>query len=121
MLSKIISKSKMQSIVGEYQFSNQEMQKEISSVIEKDATLDGKLTQLSNSECDCENENSTDWNFPIICTINLFICLGSSFAEAYLVIYLHTTFLTSFLQILQIISMMILFLFDCLPISGRWQ
>jgi hypothetical protein len=54
ILSKIISKTRMQSMVGKYQFNNQEMQKEINAVIEKDALLRGEITQLQNSECDCE-------------------------------------------------------------------
>jgi hypothetical protein len=68
ILSKVISKSRIQSMVGQYQFSNQEMQKEISAVIEKNPTLKGKITQLQNSECDCENEKTTGlWKFPVIC------------------------------------------------------
>jgi hypothetical protein len=67
LLSKSISKSRMHSIIGKYQFDNQEMQKEISAVIEKDATLNGEITQLSNSKCDCENENATIWIFPVLC------------------------------------------------------
>jgi hypothetical protein len=69
ILSKIISKSRIQSMIGKYQFNNQEMQKEISAVIEKDTTINSEIIQLKNSECDCENENTTDWNFPIICLL----------------------------------------------------
>jgi hypothetical protein len=69
MLSKFISKSRMQSVFGKYQFDNQEMQKEINAVIEKDTILNREITQLSNSECDCENENTAIWPFPILCTI----------------------------------------------------
>jgi len=69
ILSKVISKSRMQSIVGKYQFNNQDIQKEISAVIEKDATLKGEITQLQNSECDCENNDATSWNFPVLCLI----------------------------------------------------
>jgi hypothetical protein len=67
ILSKVISKSRIQSIVGKYQFNNQEIQKEISAVIEKDTTINAEISQLKNSECDCENENRIDWHFPIIC------------------------------------------------------
>jgi len=56
IFSKFISKSKMQSLIQKYQFSNQKMQKEISAVIEKYPVLNGKIIQLQNSECDCENE-----------------------------------------------------------------
>jgi hypothetical protein len=92
MLSKVVSKSRMQSIVEKYQFSNQLMQKEISVVIEKDVSLNAEITQLSNSECDCENENTTGlWKFPVIClTLNLlwwfFVVLyfvGISIAEIF--------------------------------------
>jgi hypothetical protein len=73
MLSNVISKSRMQSMICEYQFSSQEMQKGLSAAIEKDATLNGEMTQLSNSQCDCENENISRWNFPIICTFLYFL------------------------------------------------
>jgi hypothetical protein len=68
MLSKVISKSKIQSIIEKYQLNNQGMQKEITAVIEKDATLNEEMTQLSNLKCDCENENIT-WNFPVLCLL----------------------------------------------------
>lgn len=67
MLSKIIKKSKIHSMVEQYQLNNQGMQKEITDVIEKDATLNREIAQLSNSKCDCENDNTTQWNFPIFC------------------------------------------------------
>ena len=68
ILSKFISKSRMHSMVEQYQFSNQEMQKEISAVIQKDVILNKEINQLSNSECDCENKNTTGlWKFPVIC------------------------------------------------------
>jgi hypothetical protein len=44
------------------------MQKEITAAIEKDATLNGEITQLSSLKCDCGNEN-TSWNFPILCML----------------------------------------------------
>jgi len=69
ILSKFISKTRIQSMVGKYQFDNQEMQQEISAVIEKDATLNAELTQLQNSDCDCENDKTINWSFPILCTL----------------------------------------------------
>jgi len=75
ILSKVISKSRIQSLVGKYQFNNQEVQ-EISAVIEKDTTLNAEITQLKNSECDCENERVTGlWKFPVICMGLYFIFL----------------------------------------------
>jgi len=69
ILSKSISKSRIQSLTGKYQFNNQGIQKEISAVIEKDATINSEITLLKDSECDCENENTTQWSFPVLCTL----------------------------------------------------
>jgi hypothetical protein len=69
ILSKVISKSKIQSVIGKYQFSNQEIQKEISIVIEKDTTLNSEITQLKSSDCDCENQNTARWSFPVLCIL----------------------------------------------------
>lgn len=76
LLSKGISTSMMQSIVGTYQFSNQKMQKEIDTVIEKDAVLREEITQLKNTECECEDKKIFLWPFPVICSI-LFLCIIS--------------------------------------------
>jgi hypothetical protein len=60
----------MHSILERYQVNNQGVQKEITAVIEKDATIKGELTQLSNSKCNCRNNSGvTVWHFPVICTI----------------------------------------------------
>ena len=66
MLSKIISKSRMHSIVVQNQLNYQAVQKEIIATIEKDAKIKGEITQLSSLKCDCGNENIS-WNFPVIC------------------------------------------------------
>ena len=73
ILSKVISKSRIQSMIGKYQFNNQEMQEKINDVVEKDAIINSEITLLKNSECDCENDNVIRWNFPILCTILLII------------------------------------------------
>jgi hypothetical protein len=69
LLSKIISISKMQSLFEKYNRINPVMQKEISAFIEKDATLHREMTQLLYSKCDCDNEKTSSWDFPIICKI----------------------------------------------------
>jgi len=69
VLSKVISKSRIQSMIQQYQFNNQEMQKEISAVIEKDTIINSEITQLQNSECDCENQSVSEWRFPVICFV----------------------------------------------------
>ena len=78
ILSKFVSKSRIQSMVGKYQFNNQEMQKEISAIIEKDTILNAELTQLKDSDCDCENGNTAAWGFPILC-VSLFIIYAETF------------------------------------------
>jgi hypothetical protein len=77
ILSKFISKSRMQSMIGKYQYNNQEIQKEISAVIEKNSALNGEIIQLQNSECDCEKRDTTRWSFPIICSILLIMIVFS--------------------------------------------
>jgi hypothetical protein len=68
ILTKTISKSKMQSI-EQFRMNNQGLQKEITAVIEKNTTLKGEMTQLSSTTCDCENENTTLWTFPALCNV----------------------------------------------------
>jgi len=69
ILSKVVNKSKIYSIMGKYQFNNQELQKEITTIFEKDVTLNADIAQLKNSECDCENGTSQYWKFPVVCTL----------------------------------------------------
>ncbi|VVB61000.1 Uncharacterised protein [uncultured archaeon] len=69
VLSKIISTSKIQMILERFQLSQKGIQKEISTVIEKNATLTSELKQLSNLNCGCENTNTTYWIFPVLCTL----------------------------------------------------
>jgi hypothetical protein len=86
ILSKIISKSKIHSLLEKYQVNTQGMLKEITAVIEKDPTIKGEITQLSISECDCENENTADWNYPVIC-LQLY-----PLAILILILYSYTSF-----------------------------
>jgi hypothetical protein len=99
MLSKIISKSKIHSIIEQYQVGNQGVQKEITAVIEKDAVLRGEMTQLSNSKCDCGNENTTRlWNFPVLCFLLLYPVFYA------LAMYALHNILYTFLMILKFIG-----------------
>jgi hypothetical protein len=78
ILSKTISKTKIHSMIEKYPMYSQGVQNEINAVIQKDTALNGKITQLSNSECGCENENTTKWDIPIICKLFfLFGIIGS--------------------------------------------
>jgi hypothetical protein len=96
ILSKVISKSRIQSMIGKYQFNNQEMQKVISTIIEKDTILNAEITQLKDSECDCGNENTNiSWHFPVICTILLIIGGISGFLTALSLFILDSYFLVN--------------------------
>jgi hypothetical protein len=88
ILSKVISKSKIQSMIQQYQLQNPNTQKEISAVIEKDAILNADVTQLQNSECDCENKNTLNWSFPALCIILAPIALFV------MILYLFSIFLS---------------------------
>jgi len=74
ILSKVISKSRIQSMIGKYQFNNQEIQKEISAVIQKDATLNAEITQLKDSNCDCGNDDGINWLFLFTIILMITIC-----------------------------------------------
>jgi hypothetical protein len=52
ILSKVISKSRMYSIVQKYQLINPEIQQGINAVVEKDSTLNADIFQLQNLNCD---------------------------------------------------------------------
>jgi len=69
ILSKTISKSKIQSLIEYHQVMNQGIQKELFTVIKKDTTLKSEMMQLSNLSCDCLNDNKTVWHFPLLCTL----------------------------------------------------
>ncbi len=83
ILSKVISKSRIQSMVQKYQFNNQEIQKEISAVIEKDVTLKEEILQLQDPKCDCENKSASEWRFPVICVVLMIL-----FFSIYLLLFL---------------------------------
>lgn len=52
------------STMGGYQTS------QVSNTVEKAIELHSETSQVSDSECDCENKNTTHlWNFPITCAI----------------------------------------------------
>jgi len=69
ILSKFISKSRIQSMVQKYQLLNPNIQEGINGVIEKDVTLSNEITQLQDSDCDCSDEKTAQWNFPILCLL----------------------------------------------------
>jgi hypothetical protein len=76
ILSKVISTSRMQSMIQKDQLINPEIQKELSAVIEKDTTLNAELIQLKDFDCNCEKENA-EFRYPvIICGTIIFTHIG---------------------------------------------
>ena len=65
-------------MIGKYQFDNQEIQQEISAVIEKDSILNAEITQLKNSECGCDNINTSNQNYIGLCILlfPIYVLLG---------------------------------------------
>ena len=82
-------------MVQQYQFNNQNIQMEMYAVIEKDTTINSEITQLKDSECDCEKENTIEWHFPVICTILLIIGGISGFLTALSLFILDSYFLVN--------------------------
>jgi len=95
ILSKTLGISKIHSMFERYQVSNQGVQKELTAVIEKDAKLNAEMTQLSDLKCNCENDNTTRWSYPVLCTIlfplfYLSLLIGIVFQkEFYFIVIIH--------------------------------
>ena len=100
ILSRTLEASKIHSILERFQVNTQGIQKEISTVIEKDATLNGEMMQLSSLSCDCENSNTTRWSFPVLCT--LLLPLAGFAAELYFIQRQFHIFNHSFIYFLSI-------------------
>jgi hypothetical protein len=120
ILSKVISKSRIQSVIGKYQFNNQEIQKEISTVIEMNPILNTEIIQLQYFECDCENKESSDWEFPIICNGLYLLALPAFMVMVLIEIFAENPLIRSIVQILGmpfdllwIIGFFIGFKFNC--------
>ena len=119
ILTKVMSKSKIQSMIGEYQFNNQDIRNEISTVIEKETTFNSKITQLKDSECDCENEinqekiSTTDFSdTPIICEISIIlivICIALLAPFSTIENYLHNMYLEHLERLFFLITYPIVF------------
>ncbi len=73
LLSKVISTSRVQSMIRTHQLSNPDLIQRINAVIEKNATLQEEITQLKNLDCGCGQ--AATWGFPIICT-TLLVLMG---------------------------------------------
>jgi hypothetical protein len=72
ILSKFISKTRIQSWINTYHLITPDIQQEITAVIERDPKVQDEITQLANSDCGCE---TSEWGFPVICT-TLLIMMG---------------------------------------------
>jgi hypothetical protein len=108
IFSKGVGTSKIHSMIQQFQFHNQEMQMEISAVIEKDVILRDEIAQLQTSECDCENENTGQGRYPLIICTTLFlivigVCAIGGFFEL-LTVFLHIEFFTIILTMLVFIA-----------------
>ncbi len=84
ILSKFISKSKIQSMVQQYQLLNPITQEEMIGIIEKDVTLKNEISQLQNSDCNCGDKIDEEKiskievaYYEIICGIIFILWVGS--------------------------------------------
>lgn len=99
--SRVFDGSKMHSLLERLQINSEELQKEITTVIEKNAILKGETIQLSNVQCDCENDNTTQRRFPVLCLI---LCPIFVFVfEMWLIITLGLHYYAYYLEILFVI------------------
>jgi hypothetical protein len=106
LLSKAFSPSRMHSMLERYQMNHEGVQKEITTVIKNDATLNGEITQLSSLKCNCGNDNIS-WNFPVLCTLLIPIML-SLWLIAYgglVIFHVNLYFFNFLLEIIYIIGL----------------
>jgi hypothetical protein len=68
-LLKIISTSKVLSMMKQNQVNNRGLLKELTAVVEKDVALKNEMIQLSSLSCDCENKSYMNWSYPVLCTV----------------------------------------------------
>jgi len=104
----------------------------ISSVIEKDTIINSEITQLKNSECDCEKNIkeekisiTTSIETPIICTFLLTMILSADiiFSHDILALFLWITIFPVMLSIwiVVFISIFLYFdIFDCYPDNPKY-
>jgi hypothetical protein len=101
LLSKFIDKSRMQSMVRKYQLLNPITQEGINGVIEKDVTIRNEITQLQDFKCDCENDNTKDWRFPVICILLFYpYCVTLAIYALYHIFYSLLLILESIILII---------------------
>lgn len=112
ILTKTNSKSRLHSILKHYQMNNQGVQKKITSIIEKDAALKGKMTQLSCLSCDCGDQSTISWSFPIICTF-LYIWYLFSIFLMDINIFAHSLLIDLIDVIIMYITGSLAYLFGC--------
>lgn len=90
VLSKVISKARIQSMIQQYQLISPEIQQKINAVLQKNTILYAEILQLKNSKCDCKNENLNEtWHFPIICWLLFPFMALAMFLVAISLILLH--------------------------------
>ncbi len=125
ILSKVIRKSTMQSMIHQNQLFYPELQNKISVVIENDAILMEEIIQLKNSKCDCECETIEQWDYPIICAslflIFFLLCIPYGLSAGLFSIF-HDSLLgilvVPWMILIEIIAMPIFFL---LVLFGCWD
>ena len=118
ILSKVISRSRMQSMVGKYQFGNQEIRQEINTVIEKNPTLNVEITQLQAPECDCQDESGFPACLDLICGI-LYLVLEPIFNFLYELSYHPDYFIRYYAEfLLRILEGLYSFLCGTYPYSS---
>jgi hypothetical protein len=76
IFSKTISESKIKSMLKQYQVNNPGLQKEITTIIDKDTILKSEMTQLLSLKCDCNEENNDLGPHPILCALLNIITLS---------------------------------------------
>lgn len=86
ILFKILSKSKIQSLINHHQVTSKQMQKELITIVERDTTLRNEMTQLLGLKCDCNEENNDLKPHPILCDLLFLLFLFGALVPGFALI-----------------------------------
>ena len=109
---KIIQKYEYSGNLLESQYLKVNLQKEITGFIIKNDVLNGRLKQLSDLPCDCENNITFPWHFPVLCLILFPIIYVLGMSAIVLVLVFNYPF-PNFIWHLYEILFLIAYKFNC--------
>ena len=82
LIAKLSNNREIQKLVADTD-AEVDIQKEINSIIESDGELNTIVEKIKGSDCGCGDANTTQWNFPVICSFLFMPYAGMSILNAF--------------------------------------